>query len=210
MHKLLALTAVAGLLHCANYSLREHLENPGGFTQREDATAKQYLFFTPGLTQGDLKAFTSAPTARQGADGMCAIARGSKVFPDNRCNTVRGVVSLDGTDTMAAMPANFGIPAHKKIFGPNGLVIAENWSQLMNGTLNRNLFEAGVAASAAESFWSFANADGSVHTMSCSNGNDNSSSFFGQYGAADDVATTWKSKNNVACNNNRFVLCICY
>lgn len=205
---LVAIVALGFISYCNNYSLRDYLEGNFGST---NTPAKMYLFYTPGATAGDLRSFTAAPTAREGADGMCAIARSSYSFADNRCNKVRGVVSLSSADTIANLPTNYGVPADRPLFGPNGTTIAENWQQLTTGTLASSLLDAGVAASSMHKFWSFADLTGEYSsTATCDGGTSSLGSFAGQTGDPTLISSSWKTAANQNCNTSAYVLCLCF
>jgi hypothetical protein len=60
------------------------------------------------------------------------------------------------------MPSNYDVASELAIRSPNGAVIANNWLDLLDGTINTRLGDSGVLSGAGSNWWSGSDADGSV------------------------------------------------
>lgn len=123
-----------------------------------------YLFSNASTTSGGLLG------PRTTADSLCASERSGVTFPNNACQNVRMVISLNAGDTIAMMPTNFALPASLPVHGPGGIVVAPNWTTFVNGTLTSTLSAAAVIG---VYWWTFSTGTGDFNPTpgeSCTNG----------------------------------------
>jgi hypothetical protein len=191
------------LAACNNYGLRDQLENPGKSANTPGFTAL-YLF-TAGPTNGNVKG--SFSTAREGADFLCTIARSGYNFPNNSCNQVRAVISLDATDSIGNMPMNYGVPTNRSINAPNNFVIAPDWNALRDGTSGISLAPSVMPGGTL--WWSFSVAGGGYDTTNnCFGGGSTSGN--GMTGNSTNNGAGWIGSSPQSCGNPAQLLCICY
>lgn len=160
--------------------------------------------YPAGSHQGDL-AFRSSRSVRYDIDDMCMRAR-LKDYPALPCLNMRAFISVSALDDIAGMPANYGVPEDRKITGPAGVMVADYWADLLDGTIDTTLGEAGVAA---DPWWSGSLADGSFDTANNCDGwtSDISKGTSGKHNKSNDE---WISGNTPDCNASRILLCICW
>jgi len=118
---------------------------------------------------------------------------------------VRAFLSVDASDQIKNMPANYYVPTTEPILGPTGIPIASNWNDLLDGSILVTLSEAGITSS---SWWSGSNADGTVST-NCSSWTT-SVAVNGYVGAANMKDTFWIFSANPPCNGGAVILCIAW
>ena len=157
-----------------------------------------YLFsIDPTTTTGNI-------SGRIGADNLCQ-AKYTSDYTSLGCTQVRGFISIDGTDQIADMPGNYGVPIDVPILGPGGTPIANDWADLLDGNILTTLQGAGVLA--ALSYWTGSNADGTFYSsVHCSNYTSTLGS--GRIGSATATGSTWLSSATTACVNIGPILCI--
>ena len=80
---------------------------------------------------------------RTGADAIC---QASPSRPAGFAN-YRAFISIDANDEIRDMPANYGVPTSLPIIGPTGTLIANNWADLLDGSIAASLSAAGVVSS---------------------------------------------------------------
>ena len=85
----------------------------------------------------------------------------------------------------------------------SGKLIAENWSDLLDGSIYMSLESAGVTTN---SWWSFSTANGNWDSTNCSGGTSNSVQ--GKVGEATSISSQWLSRTNRSCANNYDLICI--
>ena len=85
---------------------------------------------------------------REGADALCLGVASAAVQAAQAAGTVsvRALLSVTAQDEIADMPARYGVPADRPVVGPNGVAIAANWADLVDGSLAVSLKAAGVEA----------------------------------------------------------------
>lgn len=134
---------------------------------------------------------------RSGADVLCG--QGAQGMPGLPLNaTTRAFLSVDSIDSIANMPARYGVPTDRKVTGPNLTVIADNWADLMDGTIDTTLLDAG--AMTANTWYSGSYSDGSVATSTC-NGWTQASGGSGRYGFHSTTTSAWISSGEGLCGN---------
>lgn len=141
---------------------------------------------------------------RAGADAICQ-ASGNR--PAGYTN-FRAFLSVNGGDEIRDMPGNYGVPTNRPIVGPNGTVIANDWADLLDGTIDVSLGTAGLPT--AGPFWSGSNADGSLGANNCTGWTDNSGLNFGEKGNPTRTDSTWLSDAIIGCNSSLLLFCIAF
>ncbi len=145
--------------------------------------------------------------ARAGADSLCSSSANRPVGYTN----ARGFLSVSGTDTIAAMPGAFGVPTTRPVKSPAGLVLANNWADLLDGSISRTLAAANVIPGGGPSlWWSGSTASGAFAGSNCSGWNTNSSSASGVAGAVTTATGSWLQATTAACSAVYYLLCVAY
>ena len=106
------------------------------------------------------------------AIGIRGIAIGGRTGADTLCqgagnkpagySSYRAFISVSATDEIRDMPANYGVPTSYAVRSPNNTLIANNWADLLDGTLPTSLTGAGVYVSGPNEWWSGSLPDGSL------------------------------------------------
>jgi hypothetical protein len=159
-----------------------------------------YMFsIDPSTTTGNI-------SGRTGADNLCQ-AKYASDYSSLGCTEVRGFISIDASDRIADMPMNYGVPDNVPILGPGGTPIANDWADLLDGTILTTMQGAGVLS--ALGYWTGSNADGTFYASPYNNcTNFTSTSGSGRTGSATATDGTWLSSSTSACVNIGPILCI--
>ncbi len=145
---------------------------------------------------------------RLGADRLCgAAARGKVGLPLH--SKTRAFISVDNGDAIWDAP-DFGVPTDRTVTGPGTVKIADNWADLMDGSIDQTLAGAGVQT--AGFFWySGSNADGSITAATCSGWTDGSAILDGTYGKTVETTSAWLSTGNATCGVELYeILCLAW
>ncbi len=145
---------------------------------------------------------------REGADVMCyQAAQANPNVPDGVMT--RALISVNGSDEVRDMPSKYGVPIDRKIVGPTGIKIVDNWADLLDGSLDQSLFLAGVTD--ATYFWySGSNWDGSVSSNTCS-GWTSTAAIDGWYGLTNQSNNDWIDIAAASCGAASYhVLCLAW
>jgi len=146
---------------------------------------------------------------RSGADVLCGqAAQMATGIPLNA--TTRAFLSFSASDEIRDFPTLYGVPTDRPVTGPNWNVIADDWADLLDGTIDQSLFDAG--AQAATNFWySGSYSDGAITPYTCSGWTDGSTLFDGQYGATHVTDGRWLDTGQATCGLNAYhVLCLAW
>ena len=167
-----------------------------------------YMFATP-VHNGNLG-------GRTGADELCLQVYNK--IPDitkNQCTAIKALISINVTDTAAAMPLNYGVPPSWPVKGPAGGRIGLNWASLFDNNIDTTLQAAKVILDDTD-WWSGSNPDGTYdyQTGNCTAaGNDQSftgTGGTGRTGREDSKTASWIKDKKPHCNASRHVLCVCW
>lgn len=145
---------------------------------------------------------------RLGADKICRDYINT-AYSSLPVRNVRAFLSIDAVDQIADFPTNFGVPAGVAVKGPPGTVIADDWADLLDNSIDIDLFSAGVLSASDDKWWSGSSSDGSVAVDTCSGftyGDTASQSGVTGIGNASDGY--WIYNELSTCSGNRFLLCI--
>lgn len=121
-------------------------------------------------------------------------------------------LGYSATDSIANFPTNYGVPINFPIQSNTNTIIANDWADLMDGTIAVALDVANV--SPTYNWWSgVENADG-THvdgtTFDCNDWTSNSNAVGGNEGFRSVVNATWMDGFVAACDQPIAVLCIAY
>jgi hypothetical protein len=158
----------------------------------------QITMFSGGGHQGNLG-------GRSGADLICG-KRATKEFEH-----IRAFLSVNSADEIRDMPDNYGVPTDWPIVGPTGVKIADDWGDLLDGSIDMALSGAEIVTDDVSDWWSGSNADGSVHTNTCQEWTTNSSAVRGRSGSHWSATASWISSTDQRCDyheDDNFMTCI--
>ncbi len=165
------------------------------------AAADTIYMVSAGGYKGDLG-------GRFGADLICRNYI-SNNYPSLPVSHMRAFISIDAVDQIVDFPTIFGVPELAAIKSPTGAVIANNWADLMDGSIVMDLFSAGVLSFSDDKWWSGSNIDGSVAVDTCSGFTyGDTSSQSGVCGSSNASDGYWINNDFGPCSGNRFLLCI--
>ncbi len=143
---------------------------------------------------------------RSSADSLC-IAN----LPFGYSN-YHAFLGYSASDSISNFPTNYGVPINTPIQSVTNTIIANDWADLMDGSIAVALDVAGV--STTYNWWSgVENADG-THidgtTFDCNDWTSNSNAVGGNEGFRSTVNSTWMDGFVAACDQPIAVLCIAY
>lgn len=144
---------------------------------------------------------------RAGADALCQAAPRPPLVPANA--RVRAFISVNANDEIRDFPALHGLVTSLPVLGPTGLKVADDWNDLLDGSLDMSLRAAGVL-STSENFWySGSNTDGSVSANTCTGWTAANTFLDGTYGYAPQTSGGWSTTGAATCGAASYrVLCI--
>ncbi|HSO21334.1 MAG TPA: hypothetical protein VLT81_00420 [Chondromyces sp.] len=146
---------------------------------------------------------------RSGADVLCGQAALTTAgIPVSA--TTRAFLSFSAGDEIRDFPALYGVPTDRPVTGPNWNVIADDWADLLDGSIDQSLLDAG--AQAVTNFWySGSFSDGAVTPYTCSGWTDGSTLFDGRYGSTQQTSSLWIDTSEATCGLNAYhVLCLAW
>jgi hypothetical protein len=159
---------------------------------------------------------------RDGADLKCETA-GLEIFSGRRNFTALLSVQIIlqkvdvPDDSIANMPANFSVPTGQEVRSLTKDKLSDDWSGLLDGSIDISLESAGVVSEAANGWWSGSNSDGTLSGNDCDGWNypvpDVVEKILiqGDFGLSDSTSTTWmKQASPGACDVARELLCVAY
>ena len=125
---------------------------------------------------------------RSGGDALCAASTNKPSGYDN----YRAFISVNADDEIRDMPSNYGVSTSARIVSKNGTIVADNWADLMDGSIDNSLSSAGITYNAQ--WWSGSNADGSIVTdLNCSAWTSSGTGDYGRTGNSNSTDDTWIS-----------------
>lgn len=142
---------------------------------------------------------------RAGADTLCQNATNKPAGYSN----YRALISVSATDEILDMPANYGVPTSYPIRSSSNTLIANNWADLLDGTISTGLGAAGVYVGGPSEWWSGSAPDGSLDgTYHCASWTSPSAGGrFGTYGYSN---ASWISAGVGGCSYAANLLCVAY
>jgi hypothetical protein len=122
---------------------------------------------------------------RAGADALCASQQPSGY------KHAHAFLSVKETDEIRDMPAKYQIPSDEPIFGTSGVQLANNWNELLTGSLDTSL-DAAVAGMKGASWWSGSTAAGALNSENCSGWSTTDADIqYGRVGLGDQASSWW-------------------
>ncbi len=173
-----------------------------------------YLF-SAGQHQGDFACsgtFSSMAVVlvvvpiRDMADSFCSNAKDT-YYPALACSNVRAFISISSADSIADMPLNHSVPNTWEIRSVTGMIVASNWADLMDGTIDDQLQNLGVAD---DFWWSGSDTDGTAAADNCDSWSTGTIEAQGVMGAHNRTSDQWLHWSSTNCNTSRHVLCLCW
>lgn len=163
-----------------------------------------YLYSASGTYNGNLAKFS--PSARATIDAYCAPSQSLSVVVVPSFSHYRGFISISESDAIKNFPSLYDVPASWKIVSFSGNIIAYNWSDLMDGSINMKLEGAGVVDTY---WWSGSLSDGSFDALNnCNSWNSGTNTANGKTGAHNAIDDEWMSERARNCNNSLKLLCV--
>ncbi|TAL30195.1 MAG: hypothetical protein EPN93_20440 [Spirochaetes bacterium] len=117
----------------------------------------------------DLFLFSTAPVnngaqgGRAGLDTLCASTRNTS-YTELPSDNVHAFISVGLDDEIRDMPVKYSLPTYLPIKSHTGLVIADNWADLFDGSIDQTLEDAEIASTG---WWSGSLVDGSSSGATC-------------------------------------------
>lgn len=160
------------------------------------------IILYPGA--GTLGTFAS----RTSEDAACLASADSTYFPYGTCTGAFLFAGYSGFN-LNSMDAVHGFPSSTPVYGLNGLLIQNTWTDLWSGSILNSLYSAGVLSS-GQRWWSGVNPAGTYSpTTSCVGWSSSSSSSTGRTGDSSSTTGTWIASSNTACNLFSYRVCAC-
>jgi hypothetical protein len=157
------------------------------------------------LYEGGTSAGNIGP--RASADAICAAN-----LPPGYGN-YHAFIGYSAVDSIANMPAIYGIPTNIPIRSASNVLIANNWVDLVDGTIATQLTSAGVTSS--NYWWSGVDDASGIHTDGvtddCTDWTSNLNATPGSVGWGFSIVQSWMFySSNVACDQAYAILCVGY
>lgn len=132
---------------------------------------------------------------RDGIDALCASARTSLSIA---ANSASGFVSVSDADEIRDLPTSRGFATNVPIVGPTGKIIANDWADLLDGTIGLSLQDADVLQPATAFWYSGSTAAGALTNTNCGGftGVGVGDGTYGYYTKTDD---TWIDIGTATC-----------
>jgi hypothetical protein len=203
----LADSLTSGTTYYFNVVVRDGDGNRTAYLIIAVTTASDAIYmFSAGSFTGALADPKSGPV-RDSIDILCGSGAKTAKTYSPPCLNKRAFISISSTDDIASMPTKYGVPTDRKIISLTGIQIANNWSDLLDGTIDKTLSEAGIAS---DDWWSGSTSSG-IYDVSV----DNCTGWTalakkGQSGKFNTAGADWIQGNTPDCNASRLVLCVCW
>lgn len=176
------------------------LSNNGNSTT---CTGTKILFVTANTYTGNLG-------GRSGADSNCS-GDGNK--PSISCTNTKAVITISATDQIADFVGNSILCSTDVLYGTNGNKIADNWSDLLDGSINDTISNAMTGGvSAPMGYHTSSNSDGTFFGgNNCSGSGYTSTSGNSGYGVSDSTSQHISiGGGSLGCGSPLRLLCLCY
>lgn len=182
-----------------NMTTTPHTSTPSTSTPYTSTPVTYLVLYDSGSTT------TGNLVDRTSANAFCASS-----LPSGFSNYV-AFIGFSAVDNISNMPSNYGISTSVPIQSKSNVVIANNWADLLDGSILTTLASAGVVSNY---WWSGVEADGtSVDgvTSDCNNWTDSTNVVSGYYGDYQFADVRWiKGAAGGACDQLLAILCIGY
>ncbi len=204
--QVMAETLDKGTTYYFNVVIRDGDDNISAYSTTSATTRGVIYIFSVGTYRGNMATMT-ASSAREELDNMCA-ERKEEEHPELETSHVVAFISISDTDAIKNFPAMHGVPMDWPVRSPDGTLVAYNWDDLMDGSINKALDAAGVAAS---SWWSGSTTEGSLDAANtCDTWSNGTVSYNGRTGDSDSIVSKWISSGAPVCVSSHDLICICW
>jgi len=173
-----------------------------GWSLSAPALAQRLVLFSAGGVDGVL-------AGRLGADWLCGkAALGMDGLPLH--SRTQAFLSVDVSDQISDFPTLFQCPIDRTITGPGTEVIADDWADLLDGTIDQTLAAAGILGS--NDFWySGTDSAGDVTAQTCDGWTDGSTVGGATYGWASETTIDWINNGSATCGLETYsILCLAW
>jgi hypothetical protein len=143
--------------------------------------------------------------SRANADAFCASS-----LPAGFSN-YNAFIGFSAADNISNLPSNYGIPTNLPIYSPSNILVANNWADLLDGSIASTLSTAGVVSNY---WWSGVETNGTSTdgvTADCNDWTDSTNIVSGYYGDYQWSDQRWiKGAAGGACDQALAIVCIGY
>jgi hypothetical protein len=142
--------------------------------------------------------YTGNLGGRSGANTKCTSSTNKPAGYTNYA----AFLSVNATDTLAGREAFTGLSTSTNIRSKNGTLIATNWADLMDGTINTTLLLAGIDLSTG--YWFSGSASNGSLGETCNSWTEgtNSAGYYVDWGVESSNTATWINPNLIPANKN--------
>ena len=146
---------------------------------------------------------------RAGADTLCSAAMTDQSLTAMCPNQVHAFLSVTADDSIAAMPAKYGVPTSSVVVSAyEPADVAQSWADLLDGSIGFSL-ENAVITDAMHYTGSTA-AGALIAGSNCNGWTSNSQNDNGTIGSYTATNSDWMDFSTFHCEANASILCICY
>jgi len=179
---------------------------------QSDAT--EIVIYVAGASAGTLGGNLSAlsgSSLRDKVDSLCTAEKPSGVTSPN----VRALISLGSSDQISDFPAHYGTPGDLPVKDSTGAyTIADNWADLMDGSVDVSLYDAGLTDYSWTTSLTGSDANGNyLSAYSCNGWTSTDSGASVAWGSAGATDSSWFSVQNegyCSASSNTRIMCITY
>ena len=172
-----------------------------------DSIRWNFLSITPAPVIYSAGAYNGNLGGRSGADALCTATANKP----NNFSHYRAFLSVTADDEIRDMPANYGVSTDLPIMSSNSTLLANNWTDLLDGNLVTSLTNAGVLPNNSV-WWSGSHTDGSLLSFyECGGWTISSTSRSGEIGISTESNAYWIYGYNAMCSDSTtMLLCLAY
>ncbi|MBN1535025.1 MAG: hypothetical protein JXA20_20320 [Spirochaetes bacterium] len=121
---------------------------------------------------------------------------------------MHAILSVNASDEIRDMPANYRIPTGVPIYGPHGTSkIVDDWADLLDGSIDATLRSVGISDT-DNVWWSGSESDGSLSADTCVQYTSNDSGDWGNGGLTSKTDTNWIYGGTWICTESLYVVCV--
>jgi len=198
-------TYVAGLegdtTYCFNVLVRDGDGMLSAYRQMSVSTLGTVYLYSAGPFQGNLTTH-SGGAARDDIDSKCAS------IPVTGPARYRAFISISASDAVKDFPANYTVPTSWPVRAASFQLIAWTWGDLLDGSINIKLADAGISDM---SWWSGSLDDGAFdENASCGNWTIVNNTETGRAGSHDSIAAIWINDVEALCYTHQRILCVAW
>ena len=176
--------------------------------------ATEIVIYVAGASAGSLGGnlyALSGSTLRNKVDSLCTAEKPAGVTSPN----VRALISLSSSDQISNFPDRYGTPTDLPVKDATGShTIADNWADLMDGTIDVSLYAAGLTAYSWTTSLTGSDENGNyLSAYSCNGWTSTDSGVgvaWGSAGWADDQWLSVQNEGYCSSSINTRIMCISY